>query len=174
MTDIIVRKETNCDCAAIKEVNDLAFGQKNEGELIDKLRKKAEFINELSLVAIYKDKIVGHIMFFPVSIMSEKNIFGTLSLGPMSVLPEYQNMGIGGNLIRAGLKKAKELGFGSVVVLGHPEYYPRFGFRKSCDWMIKEPFGVHEEVMMAIELEEGSLSFAGGMINYPDEYYGTM
>jgi predicted N-acetyltransferase YhbS len=92
----------------------------------------------------------------------------------MAVLPDYQNKGVGGALIKAGLKKAKELGFISVVVLGHPVYYPRFGFRKASDWKIKEPFGVPDEVMMAIELKDGALSFGGGMIDFPKEYYTAM
>ena len=171
MTGILIRKEANDDFKAIKDVNDLAFGQNQEGDLIDKLREKAEFSGELSLVALLGDKIIGHILFFQVSIISEKVISASLSLGPMAVLPDYQNKGIGGELIRAGLNKAKELGFKSVVVLGHPEYYPRFGFRKASEWNIKDPFGAPEEAMMAIELEKGSLDFGGGIIDYPEEYY---
>lgn len=98
----------------------------------------------------------------------------TLSLAPMAVLPDYQGKGIGGSLIKAGLKKAEILGFQSVVVLGHHEYYTRFGFRKAGDWNIKEPFGVPDEVMMALELKEGSLCFGGGMIKYPEEYYAAI
>jgi putative acetyltransferase len=171
MTGITVRKEAIGDYIAIKIVNDLAFGQNQEGELIDNLRKNAAFNDELAMVAIYRSKIVGHILFFPVSIISGRDSHTTLSLGPMAVLPEYQNKGIGGELIRTGLNKARELGFRSVMVLGHPEYYPRFGFRKSDLWKIKDPFGAPEEAMMAIELEEGSLGFGGGMIDYPEEYY---
>jgi predicted N-acetyltransferase YhbS len=91
----------------------------------------------------------------------------------MAVNPLYQKKGVGGTLIKAGLKKAKELGFGSVVVLGHPEYYPRFGFRKASEWQIQEPFGVPDEVMMALELIEGGLGANGGMIDYPEEYFMT-
>jgi len=170
MIDITVRKETPDDFEVIKEVNNLAFGQKQEGELIENLRKKAEFITELSLVALNKKKIIGHILFFPITITTRNDVVLTLSLAPMSVLPEYQNKGIGGVLIQTGFVKARELGFESVVVLGHPEYYPRFGFRKASDWKIKEPFGVPDEVMMAIELNERSLEFGGGLIDYPKEY----
>ena len=174
MTGIFIRKESIIDFEAIKEVNDLAFGQNQESDLINKLRKKAEFSDELSLVAIQGDKIVGHILFFKVSIFFEKGIHATLSLGPMSVLPEHQQKGIGGKLIRAGLKRAKELGFKSVIVLGHPEYYPRFGFRKASEWSIKDPFGAPEEAMMASELERGSLDLGGGIIEYPEEFYLTV
>jgi predicted N-acetyltransferase YhbS len=174
MKGILIRKEVNEDLKSINEINDLAFDQNQESDLIDKLRKKAEFSDELSLVAIYGDKIVGHILFFMVSIIFEKGIHTTLSLGPVSVLPEHQNKGIGGELIRAGLKRAKELGFKSVVVLGHPEYYPRFGFRRASEWNIKDPFGAPEEAMMASELEKGSLDFGGGIIDYPQEYFETV
>ena len=174
MKGILIRKEGNEDFKSIKEVNGLAFGQSQESDLIDKLRKKTEFSDELSLVAIFGEKIVGHILFFQVSIVFEKGIHMTLSLGPMSVLPEYQNQGIGGELIRAGLKRAKDLGFKSVIVLGHPEYYPRFGFRKASEWNIKDPFGAPEVAMMATELEKGCLDFGGGIIDYPQEYYETV
>jgi putative acetyltransferase len=174
MIDIFIRKETPADFESIKEVNNLAFHQIQEGELIENLRKKAEFVPELSLVAIHKNKIVGHILYFPIIIITEKNVVRTLSLAPMAVLPDYQKKGIGGTLIKAGLEKAKELGFISVVVLGHPEYYPRFGFRKASDWKIKEPFGVPDEVMMVIELKEGALGFGGGLIDFPKEYYEAM
>jgi putative acetyltransferase len=174
MTDIVIRKEISLDYEAIKEVNNLAFNQKQEGELIENLRKKPEFVSELSLVAIHMNKIIGHILFFPVRIIAENITVKTLSLAPMSVLPDYQRKGVGGSLIEAGLLKAKKTGFISVVVLGHPEYYPRFGFRKASNWMIKEPFGVPDEVMMAIELKDGGLSFGGGLIEFPNEYYAAV
>ena len=174
MIDIIIRKETSDDSEAIKELNNQAFCQKQEGELIENLRKKSEFVTELSLVAIHENRIIGHILYFPITIKTEKKVHSTLSLEPMAVMPDYQKKGVGGALIKAGLEKAKELGFISVVVLGHPEYYPRFGFRKASKWKIKEPFGVPDEVMMAIELQEGSLDCGGGMIDFPKEYYAAM
>jgi predicted N-acetyltransferase YhbS len=174
MTDLFIRKETPDDFEAITEINNLAFHQKQEGELIENLRKKAEYIPELSLIAIYENKTVGHILYFPITIVADKSVIATLSLAPMAVLPDYQKKGVGGALITAGLKKAKELGFNSVVVLGHPEYYHRFGFRKASEWGIKEPFGVPDEVMMAIELKEGGLGSGGGMIDFPKEYYAAI
>jgi putative acetyltransferase len=174
MTDIFIRKETSDDFETIKKVNNLAFNQKQEGILIENLRKKTEFVPELSLVAILKNKIIGHILYFPITIVTGKNFTTTLCLAPMAVLPGYQKKGVGGALIKEGLLIAKELGFNSVIVLGHPEYYPRFGFRKASEWKLKEPFGVPEEVIMAIELKEGGLGFGGGMIDFPEEYYAAM
>jgi putative acetyltransferase len=174
MIDIFIRKETPHDYKEIKEVNNLSFNQKQEGELVDSLRKRPEFVTELSLVSIHKNKIIGHILFFPVTINSDTSVEVTLSLAPMAVLPGFRNKGVGGSLIKAGLKKARELGYNSVMVLGHPEYYPRFGFMKASNWKIKEPFSVPDEVMMAIELSEGSLGFGGGMIDFPKEYYAAI
>jgi putative acetyltransferase len=171
MYDVLILNETPDDYDAIKEVNDKAFRQKQEGDLVEKLRKKTDYISDLSLIAIHNNKIIGHILFFPVTIKYKNKEELTLSLAPMAVLPEYQNKGVGGTLIRAGLKKAKKIGFNSVVVLGHPGYYPRFGFRKTSEWNIKEPFGVPDEAMMAIELKEGCLDPGGGIIAYPNEYY---
>lgn len=174
MLDFFIRIETPEDFKAIKELNNLSFNQKQEGKLIENLRKRTDFVSELSLVSVYNNNIIGHILFFPITIITLKSIITTLSLAPMAVLPEYQNKGVGSALITEGLKKAKDLGFSSVVVLGHPGYYPRFGFRKASEWKIKEPFGVPDEVMMAMELIDGALNSGGGMIDYPDEYYAAI
>ena len=174
MLDIDIRNESTGDYNNIKEINNLAFNQEKEGELIENLRKKPEFISELSLVAVHDKKIIGHILCFPVTINSDKKSYTTLSLAPMAVLPSQQKKGVGGALIKAVLDKAAKFGFTSVVVLGHPQYYPRFGFRKAVIWKLKEPFGVPEEVMMAIELKEGGLVSTGGMIEFPEEYYTAM
>ena len=166
-----IRSESKSDYFEIKRINDLAFKQQAEGELIENLRKRAEFIPELSLVAILKDSLVGHILFFPITIFAGEVSHPTLSLAPMAVIPELQHKGIGGELIIRGLQKCKDMGFSSVMVLGHPNYYPRFGFKKASYWNIKEPFGAPDEAMMAIELREGSLGFGGGMLKFPKEYY---
>ena len=170
MTDIIIRKESSLDYDRISKVNDLAFVQKQEGELIVKLRMRKEYIPELSLVAEFNGNIIGHILFFPIYILSGDDKIQTLALAPMSIIPGFQNKGLGGDLIMAGMKAANELGFTSVLVLGHPKYYPKFGFKKASKWKIKAPFDVPEEAMMAIELKNGSLNFGGGIIDFPPEY----
>ena len=168
-----IRSESPSDYIKIKRLNDMAFEQKLEGELIDNLRKRNEYFSELSLVAVSEGKIVGHILFFPVNIISGSKTVTTISLAPMAVIPELQNKGIGGELIIKGLQKCKDLGYRSVMVLGHPKYYPRFGFKKASFWNIKDPFGAPDEAMMAIELTEGSLDFGGGTIEFPSEYYAA-
>jgi putative acetyltransferase len=156
-------------------VNDLAFNQPNEGRMIEALRKNKKFISELSLVAEIDSKVAGHILFFPLNIISGEKSFEVLSLAPMAVLPEYQNNGIGKKLVTEGLKKSKEMGYKAVVVLGHPTYYPKFGFERASKWNIKLPIeNVPDEASMAIELEEGFLKDKAGIIEYPAEYYGAL
>lgn len=169
--DLIIRPETASDYPVITYVNNLAFGQPAEGELVEKLRNNPNFVIELSLVAEIDEKIVGHILFFPIKIKSisgkQKHI---VSLAPMAVIPEFQRRGIGGELIKRGFEACMEVGYDSVVVLGHPEYYPRFGFKQACTWKIKDPFGAPDEVYMAIELKKGALQNISGVVEYPDEF----
>jgi putative acetyltransferase len=167
---IVIRAETVYDYAKIREINDRAFGQDIEGKLIENLRKKKEYIAELSLVAEYKNQLVGHILFFPISIIGKNNRFPTLALAPMSVLPEFQKKGIGSELIKEGLKIAKKLGFTSVIVVGHPQYYSKFGFKKASTWNIRPPFDAPDDAFMAIELVKNALMDVSGMVEYPQEY----
>ncbi len=168
--NIIIRQELKEDHARIKEINDQAFEQEDEGRLVNKLRKKDQFIPELSLVAEIDKTVIGHILFYPVKINSTDKKHTTLSLGPMSVLPAHQKKGIGGKLINKGLKRAKDFGFRSVIVVGHPEYYPKFGFSKASKWSIKVPFEVPDEVFMALEIVDGELQDKSGIIEYPAEF----
>lgn len=168
--DIIIRSERVGDEAAIGRVNDLAFGQPNEGRLIEALRRHKNFIGGLSLVADYHGEIIGHILFFPVKIRTEAGMRRTLSLAPLSVMPRYQGRGIGGKLILRGLKEARALGYRSVVVLGHPDYYPRFGFTRASDWRIYCPLKAPDDAFMAIELTEGALEGIHGTVVFPEEY----
>ncbi len=175
MIESIIRQETPKDYEQITKVNDLAFKQPNEGSMISAMRKNKKFIPQLSLVAEIDLKVVGHIIFFPLNIISAEKSFEVLSLAPMAVLPEYQNKGIGKKIVTEGLKKSKESGYKAVVVLGHPTYYPKFGFEPASKWNIKLPIeDVPNEASMAIELEEGFLKDKDGIIEYPEEYYGAL
>ena len=165
-----IRHETIQDYFGIKNVNDLAFGQVNEGLLIEKLRLNSDFIDKLSIVAELSDRIVGHILFFPIKVHSDSKDYDSLALAPMSVIPDLQNKGIGGQLIVKGLEIAKELGFKSVIVLGHKDYYQRFGFVRASKWGIKSPFDSPDEAFMAIELIIDGLKDVSGMVEYPKEF----
>jgi predicted N-acetyltransferase YhbS len=105
-----------------------------------------------------------------VTIQSAGSDYPTLSLGPIAVLPKYQKEGIGGMLINTGHKKALELGYMSVVLLGHPSYYPRFGYRMAAIWGLTNPWGIHTEAFMAIELVKGSLDEKAGLVVYPKAF----
>ncbi len=168
--ELIIRPETEKDFTSITKVNDLAFGQSNEGRLIEKLRKTPEFVSDLSLVAVYNQQIVGHILFYPITINDGNTKYTSLALAPMSVLPEYQKKGIGSELVKQGSNKARDLGYGSVIVLGHAEYYPRFGFKLAGLYGIKPPFDVPDNVFMAIELTEGALKNVKGTVEYPQAF----
>ena len=174
LNKITIRSETPEDYDQITRVNDLAFNGKQEGELIKNLRKREQFIPELSLICESNGVIAGHILLFPIHIVSGNEKYPIIALGPMSVRPGFQNKGIGSELIKEGLKRAGELGFESVLVLGHPKYYPKFGFKKASWWKIKADFDVPDEALMAIELKKGSLAFGGGVIDYPSEYLDAL
>ena len=167
--NISVRQEKKKDYEEIYEVNKLAFGQENESRLVERIRKGDSFIPELSLVAEASGRVVGHILFSEIKI-SGSSIFKTLILAPIAVIPELQRQGIGTELMKRGMKLASELGYDSIIVVGHKEYYPRFGFKKASSWNIKFPFEVPDEAFMAIELVGDALEGKSGTIIYPDEF----
>ena len=167
---IEVKAENTGYFDAIRGINNQAFGQPQEAQLIESLRKLENYIPKLSLLALTADKAIGHILFFPIYIETENQKHQTLSLAPMAVLPEYQNKGVGGGLVRYGLAQAKTLGYDSALVLGHPNYYPKFGFEKAGKWKIKCPWEVPDEAWMAIELKTGSLDSKEGKALFPKEY----
>jgi len=177
-SNINIRKETPEDFDRVIELTEKAFetleiSDHNEGKLVDKLRKAPTFIPELSLVAELDGQLVGHILFTPLQIKNEQDSFTSLVLGPVSVLPEFQKQGIGGQLIRAGHQKALELGFQSVILIGHPEYYPRFGYKTASGWGIKTHYELpSDDVFMAVELTEGALDKVSGIVIFPKEFGG--
>jgi len=173
---VIIRKETLRDYDRVIELTEKAFetleiSDHNEGKLVDKLRKAPTFIPELSLVAELDGQLVGHILFTPLQIKNEQNSYNSLVLGPVSVLPEFQKRGIGGKLIRAGHQKAKELGFQSVILIGHREYYPRLGYKPASTWGIKTQVPLpSDDVFMAVEIADGGLKGVAGMVIFPPEF----
>jgi len=167
-TVLTVRPETPEDIDSIRHVNEQAFGQEAEAEIVDKLRNRAALT--VSLVAVQKNEIVGHIAFSPAAIESESLSFEAVVLAPMAVLPAYQKQGIGGQLVRAGLEECRGLGYEVVVVLGHPTYYPRFGFVPAKPKGITCEFEVPEEAFMVLELREGALTERSGMVKFQPEF----
>ena len=168
---VIVRPEKPEDTALIRTVHDEAFERRQEGRLVDNLRKSGEFIPELSLVAEYDGRVAGHILFYPVEILDDDDaVHKVLALAPLAVLPVYQNIGIGSELVKAGLDHARQLGFSAVIVLGHPRYYPRFGFYHASRWHIYPPFDVSGSHFMAVELHPGGLKGVQGTVQYPPAF----
>ena len=170
--DVIIRREEERDHQKVYEVNRLAFGQENESKLVDNIRKGENFIPELSLVAEAGNEVIGHCLFSKITIVGG-TVHETLSLAPVAVVPKHQKQGVGGKLIRRGLEEAKRLGFDSVIVLGHAQYYPRFGFQRASTWGIKCPFEAPDEAFMAIELRENALKEKAGTVHFPKEFIGV-
>ncbi len=166
-----IRQENKKDFNAVSEVNKLAFGQNNEANLVGLLRQSSAFIPELSLVATFDNKVVGHILFTKIKIVNDdKSETESLALAPMAVRPEFQRKGIGGQLIKRGLDIAKELQHKSVIVLGHEHYYTKFGFVPADKWNIKSPYNVPTNVFMALELVTDGLKNISGLVKYPKEF----
>lgn len=176
MKTLKIRIENPDDYARVIKITEKAFeyleiSDHNEGKLVEKLRKNSNFIDELSLVAELKGQVIGHILFTPIQIENGQEKFESLILAPVSVLPEFQKIGIGSQLIRAGHQRAIELGFHSVILLGHPEYYPRFGYKPASKWGIKSPIPLpSDDVFMAVELTDGALTNVSGTVVFPSEF----
>jgi predicted N-acetyltransferase YhbS len=168
---IIVRTEQEKDYLTIKKVNNLAFEQENEGNLVEKLRKNQDYVHELSLVAEVENEVVGHILFYPIQIVAEDASFPSLALAPLAVLPDYQHKGIGKQLVKTGLIQAKQLGYPTVIVVGHPDYYPQFGFTRASDWNIRCPFDVPDASFFALALKKDALAEVHGTVAYPKAFY---
>lgn len=173
--DIIIRQETKNDYKITEAVVEKAFKNEKHSDhseqfLVAKLRKGDVFIPELSIVAEVDKKVVGHAMFTKLLIRNGEKYYESLALAPVSVLPDFQNQGIGSKMILYGLNLSKEMGFQSVIVLGHEKYYPRFGFKPAGKWGIKAPYDVPDEAFMAVELEKDALDNVTGTVVYGKEF----
>lgn len=168
---MIIRQEEPDDIEAVRQVVKQAFEKaehtdQDEHNLVNRLRKSDAFIPELSLVAEENGKIVGHILFTKLKIGETIQ----LALAPLSVLPECQKQGIGGKLIMAGHRKAKEMGYEYSILLGHADYYPRFAYFPASRIGVKAPFDVPEENLMAFNLQ-GKNTRLNGILEYPKAFF---
>ncbi|HUE87883.1 MAG TPA: N-acetyltransferase [Vicinamibacterales bacterium] len=161
---IQIREERPADIPAIRDITRRAFGQAQEGEIIDALRANGAAL--LSLVATRDDRVVGHIMYSPLLV---GDVTGA-ALGPMAVLPEYQRQGIGGKLIEEGNRRLTGAGYPFIAVVGHAGYYPRFGFTPArargitCEWPVPD------EVFMVVVLDAARMAGISGMARYRPEF----
>lgn len=168
---MLIRAEEKGDSAAVHALNVSEFETAAEANLIDALRERAQQC--VSFVAEDVGNIVGHIMFSPVSLSGHSGL-NIMGLGPMAVAPGHQRKGIGSALVRAGLERCKQSRFGAVVVLGYPEYYPRFGFRPPSLFEIECEYDVPEEVFTVVELQPGCLRGKSGTIKYHEAFSDTL
>ncbi|MEL6925065.1 MAG: N-acetyltransferase, partial [Bacteroidota bacterium] len=134
-------------------------------------RRSDAFVPELSLVAVLDDRIVGHILLTKVRIKNEVESFEALTLAPVSVWPEHQRKGIGGQLIEAAHRRAAALGYKSVVLLGHADYYPRFGYEPCSKYGVRLPFDAADENCMIVGLSANALEPLSGLVEYPKAFF---
>ncbi|MEX2477811.1 MAG: N-acetyltransferase [Gracilimonas sp.] len=173
---LTIREEKPADHEAVESLIQRTFtlAEHSGGDehlLVKRLRKSTAFISELSLVAELGNDLVGHILLTKVIIKSDESEFESLALAPVSVLPEFQNKGIGGKLIQAAHDQAREMGFTSLILLGHENYYPRFGYKPAHVFDISFPFDAPPENCMVIELSPNSLKYISGEVVYPKEFF---
>jgi len=169
---ITIRQEQPQDLKTIRAVNRRAFGQTQEADLVDKLRQNCHEL--LSLVAVMQNKVVGHILFTPVTIESADRTVRGMGLAPMAVLPEYQRQGIGSKLVRTGIEQLRKWECPFIIVLGHAEYYPRFDFEPASNYGIRSEWEVEDEAFMILLLNEFEMHGISGVARYLPEFAEAM
>jgi putative acetyltransferase len=168
----IIRTEMPEDIGAVHQLNAAAFKSEAEPQLVDQLRARGAGL--LSLVAEMDGQVVGHIFFSPMEITGEDGrVTPAVGLAPLAVLPGFQNQGIGSQLARAGLDELRRMGHRLVIVLGHANYYPRFGFKPTLPYGIGWDHEVDEAHFMIMELQPGALAGVHGVARYQPEFEGV-
>jgi putative acetyltransferase len=164
--EVIIRDERTQDLESIEEMSRQAFGEEEEGILVNKLRANKDAM--IFLVAEKETKVVGYILLSRMYVKTNAERIPFLGLAPVAVLPSVQNQGIGSRLIEAAIQRAKEIGESAIILLGHKEYYPRFGFSSELMAYIQSPF--NQEAFMGLELKEGALKKLVGIVQYPEAF----
>lgn len=171
-----IRREQKGDSPMIHDLIVSAFANVQESDhreqfLVERLHRSDGFVPELSLVAETDGgEIVGYVLLTKVEIVSKNGIATSLGLAPLAVRPEFQRQGIGGMLLEDAHRRAASLGYDTVVLLGHKDYYPRFGYRKAMDFGIEFPFDAPLESCMIVELRPGAADGLSGIVRYPDAF----
>lgn len=166
---IEIRVERPQDAAAICELHLQAFHPSpHEARLVELLRQAHK--TPISLVALAQGRLIGHILFSPITLVPAQPAVRGLGLAPVGVLPEFQRQGIGSQLIERGLQACQESGYDLVVVLGDPRYYMRFGFARAKAYGLENEYGA-DDAFMAVELRQGALDEVRGTVKYSPEFH---
>jgi putative acetyltransferase len=166
---LVIRVETPRDVGQVRMINIAAFEQPDEADLVDALRASCPAL--LSLVAELDGRVVGHILFSPVTVPAGTRLLQGMGLAPMAVLPEHQRDGIGARLVEEGIARLERVGCPFVIVLGHPGYYPRLGFERAsehgiaCQWP-----EVPDEAFMIRVLDATTMAGVAGVARYRPEF----
>lgn len=169
---MIIRTETKEDYRKVYDLNKLAFENGEfEAQLVEKIRKSNQFIPELSIVAEAQDQIIGQILLSKANVVDGDTEHEVIVLAPIAVHPAYQKQGIGGQLITEGIKRCQAAGYPLIFLIGHPEYYPKFGFKPARSYGLDlKQYEVPDEVFMVYEAIEGALATVKGELRYPETF----
>ena len=168
---LIIKPEQRTHQGQVRRIHEIAFGRPREAALVDALRTSGSFIRALSLVAELDEQIVGHILFSRILIKDGDRLHDGVALAPLAVLPDFQNMGIGSQLVRYGLEKCEKMGCKIVVVQGNRWFYTRFGFEKASLYGIYPPFPLEDdENFMVYAPSQSVLSQIHGTVLYPQPF----
>ena len=167
---LIIRPESRSQHSAVRRIHELAFGRPDEARLVASLRESDTFLPKLSLVAQQDKEPVGHVLLTPIRIMDGELVQPALALAPLAVLPDYQNLGIGSQLMRYALDRCQEYGYSTVIVLGSPRYYTRFGFEMAVPHRIFPPDPSWEEAFLVWCADSRQLETLRGQVVYPPAF----
>jgi predicted N-acetyltransferase YhbS len=173
--EMVIRPEEEADYRAVEEVTREAFWNVHvpgcdEHALLHAMRGARGFVRELDFVAVYNREIAGNIVYAEAAIRAPGREYAVLTFGPVSVLPKYQNRGIGGGLIRHTAALARKMGRRAIVIYGDPEYYKRFGFRVSKEFGITNSEHRYPAALLVLELYPGALDGINGVFDEGDIY----
>jgi len=167
---ITIRREEESDKQRILEITRLAFESDGEPKLLERIWKSEDYIPELSLVAVDDGQVVGHIIFTVMKIVTDDEDIPALCLGPISIVPERQRQGIGGDLMRHGMAECQRLGHHIIVLVGHPDYYPRFGFKSAGERGLSLKIEAPPEAFMVYEGISGALDGVTGTVVFSSTF----